>query len=162
MITNYLSPVSFKVVIDRLPNVEFFTQRVTVPSVSAQVVQVASPIHNLYNTPDRVEFAELDLSFIIDENMNNYDEIFRWMQGMGSPESTDQFKALEAGKDGTRSDISILIENSSRNANIRFNFTDCFPISLSPIQLDVTGTDVIYPECNVIFRYNIMDFEKIS
>lgn len=162
MITNYLSPVSFKVAIDRLPNVEFFTQRVSIPSVSSSQVLTPSPIHNLYNTPDRIEFAELDLSFIIDESMDNYNEIFRWMQGIGSPESTDQYKNLKNSKDDTRSDISIIVENSSRNANLRFFFTDCFPIALSPVQLDVTGTDIIYPECNVTFRYNIMDFEKIS
>lgn len=162
MITNYLSPVSFKIVIDRLPNVEFFTQRVSIPSVSAAGVPTTSPLHTLYNTPDRIEFAELDLSFIVDEDMKNYNEIFNWMQGLGSPQNSDQRKALEASKDGPRSDVAILIENSSRNSNIKFTFTDCFPVALSGVQLDVTGSDIIYPECNVTFRYNIMDFEKIS
>lgn len=162
MITNYLSPVSFKIAIDRLPNVEFFTQRVNIPSVSAAGVPTSSPLHTLYNTPDRVEFAELDLSFIVDENMHNYNEIFSWMQGLGSPETSDQRKDLEENKYGTRSDIAVLIENSNRNANLKFTFTDCFPVALSGVSLDVTGTDIIYPECSVTFRYNIMTFEKIS
>lgn len=161
MITNYLSPVSFKVIVERLPNTEFFTQRVTIPSVSTAGVLTPSPIHNLYQTPDRVEFAELDVSFIVDEDMQNYREIFEWMQGLGSPESSNQRKSLEENKYSTTSDISVLIENSSRNSNIRFNFTDCFPIALSGVNLDVTGTDIIYPECNVTFRYNVMTFEKL-
>lgn len=162
MITNYLSPVSFKVVVERLPNVEFFTQRVNIPGINAAGVVQPSPIHNLYNTPDRIEFGELDLTFIIDENMENYREIFNWMQGLGSPESSNQRSILEKSKHGSTSDISVLIENSSRNSNIRFSFTDCFPIAVSSIPLDVTTQDVIYPECNVTFRYNLMDFEKIS
>lgn len=161
MITNYLSPVSFKVAIDRIPNVEFFTQRVAIPNVSMQGATQASPLYNLYNVPDRIEFAELDLSFIVDENMENYKEIFDWMKGLANP--TDLTKRnLEDTKHGQVSDISVIVENSNRNGNIEFTFTDCFPLSLSPVQLDVTGTDIIYPECNVIFRYNLMDFKKIS
>ena len=162
MITNYLSPVSFKIVIDRLPNVEFFTQKVNIPALSMSAPQQLSPIHNIYKTPDRLEYSELDLSFIVDENMLNYEEILRWMEGMGTPQSTDQRAALQASKYGEVSDISIVIENSARNGNLKFTFTECFPTSLGGLGLDVTGTDVFYPECNVSFRYTNMVFEKIS
>lgn len=162
MITNYLSPISFKIVVDRLPNVEFFTQRVQIPGLSMTPPQQVSPIHNIYRTPDRLEYPDLDLSFIVDENANNYEEILRWMEGMGTPETTESRKALQKSKYGETSDISIIIENSSRNPHLKFTFTECFPIALSGIQLDVTGGDVIYPECNVSMRYTNMRFEKIS
>ena len=162
MITNYLSPISFKVVVDKLPNVEFFTQRVNIPGLSMTPAQQISPIHNIYKTPDRLDYAELDLSFIIDENMKNYEEILRWMEGMGTPQSSEQRAALQASKYGEVTDISIVIENSARNGNLKFTFTDCFPTSLSGVALDVTGSDVIYPECSITFRYTNMVFEKIS
>ena len=162
MITNFLSPISFKIIIERLPNVEFFTQRVTIPSLSMGQPQQVSPIHNIYRTPDRVEYSDLDVSFIVDENMANYTEILRWMEGMGTPESSKQRAVLESSKFGTRSDVSILIENSSRNANIKYTFTEAFPIALSGLSLDVTATDIQYPEVNVTFRYTNMFFEKIS
>ena len=162
MITNYLSPISFTVTIERLPNVEFFTQRTSIPGINNVPVERPSPIHRLYNTPDRVEFTELDLSFIVDEQMQNYIEIFDWMVGMGSPDSTDQFKDLEKSKYGLTSDITIIIHNSNRNPNIKVTYLDCFPTSLSPINLDVTGSDVVYPECSVSFRYNSFKIEKFS
>lgn len=162
MITNYLSPVGFKVVIDRIPNVEFFTQRVAIPSVNMVGSTQASPLANIYNVPDRMEFAEFDLTFILDENAQNYKEIFDWMQGLASPQDMKTRKALSKGKDGNVSDISVLVENSSRNSNLRFKFTDCFPVGLSTIALDATATDIIYPEVSATFRYTIMDFEKIS
>jgi hypothetical protein len=162
MITNYLSPVSFVAVIERLPNVEFFTQRFTIPSVSATPPVQVSPIHNIYKTPDRLEYSDLDLSFIIDEHMNNYQEILRWMEGIGTPESTDQFDTLQRGKFGITSDITVIVKNSARNPEKKFTFTECFPTSLSPVQLDVTGSDVIYPECVVTFRYTNMKMENIS
>ena len=162
MITNYLSPVSFKIIIDRLPNVEFFTQRVNLPQLSMAAPAQVSPIHAIYQTPDRIEYSELDLSFIVDENMSNYEEILRWMEGMGTPETSNQRLNLDKSKYGARSDITIMIENSSRNPNLKFTFTECFPTSLSGVPLDVTSSDVTYPECSVTFRYTNMTFEKIS
>ena len=162
MITNYLSPVSFLVVIQRLPNTEFYTQRVAIPGVSMTAPVQVSPIHNIYKTGDRLEYGELELSFIVDENMNNYKEILTWMEGMGSPNSTDQRLNLQKSAYGEVSDITIIIQNSSRNVNLKFTFTDCMPINLGGVQLDVTGSDVIYPECSVTFRYTNMSFEKIG
>lgn len=162
MITNYLSPVSFKIIIDRLPNVEFFTQRVNLPQLSMAAPSQVSPIHAIYQTPDRIEYSELDLSFIVDEHMSNYEEILRWMEGMGTPETSNQRLNLDKSKYGARSDITIMIENSSRNPNLKFTFTECFPTSLSSVPLDVTSSDVTYPECSVTFRYTNMTFEKIG
>ena len=162
MITNYLSPVSFKIIVDRMPNVEFFTQRASIPGLSMGAPEQLSPLHRIYKTPDRIEYAELDLSFIVDENMDNYREILSWMEGMGTPESSDQRAALQSSKYGVVSDISIIIENSARKPNLKFTFTECFPIALSGVQLDVTGSDVVYPECSVTMRYTNMRFEKIS
>lgn len=162
MITNYLSPVSFKIIVDRMPNVEFFTQRASIPGLSMGAPEQLSPLHRIYKTPDRIEYAELELSFIVDENMDNYREILSWMEGMGTPESSDQRAALQSSKYGVVSDISIIIENSARKPNLKFTFTECFPIALSGVQLDVTGSDVVYPECSVTMRYTNMRFEKIS
>lgn len=94
--------------------------------------------------------------------MNNYTEILNWMEGLGSPESTDQYKKIATGKYGTTSDITIIVENSARNSNIKFKFTDCFPISVSGVNLDVTQSDVFYPEASVSVRYTNMTIEKLS
>lgn len=160
MITNFLSPVSFKVIIDRIPNVEFYTQRVAIPSLSMGGAEQLSPLNRIYQTGDRIEYAELDLSFIIDEDMNNYNEILSWMEGLGTPQNLQQRAALEKSKYGHVSDITILIENSNRRPNLKFTFTECFPIALSGVNLDVTASDVIYPECSATIRYTNMTFEK--
>lgn len=162
MITNYLSPVSFKIAIKRLPNIEFFTQRVQIPSLSMTSPVLPSPLLNIYQTPDRIEYSELDVSFIVNEDMSNYEEILKWLEGMGAPQSSNQRLNLENSIYGLKSDISIIIENSSRNPNIEFTFTECFPTTLSGISLDVTATDISYPECTVTFRYTNMSFKKIG
>ena len=162
MQTNYLDPTSFKVAVSRLPNVEFFTRRTIIPGVTMSPVARPSPIRNLYETADRLEYAELDLSFVVDENMANYQEILYWMESLGKSETTDQFARLEKADEGIVSDVTIIVENSSKNPNMLFTFTDCFPTILSPLSLDITQQDIVYPEATVTMRHNGFKLPQVS
>jgi hypothetical protein len=156
-INNYLTPTSFSVIIDRLPNVEFFTQKVNIPSLAAGSVQQLTPLNPIYHPKTELAYADLDVTFIVDEKMLNYKEIYYWIVQNSSPETTDNYKESEA-----RSDVSVIINNSHRNANQKFTFKDCFPTDLSPLSLDITGTDIIYPEVTATFRYTTFDIEDVS
>lgn len=154
MITNYLSPLEFIVSVKRMPNVQFFTQRASIPSLSINPIERPTPFKPLHETGDRLTYGELNLSFIIDEKMSNYLEVFNWMHGIAFPEKFDQYKDLEDSEFGVRSDITLLVMNSHKNPNIEVIFKDCFPVGLGEVSLDTTNTDVIYPEASVTFIYN--------
>lgn len=154
MITNYLSPLEFEVTVKRLPNVEFFTQRVSVPGISAQAATMPTPFNMTYFTPDKLNYDQLILQFIVDEKMNNYMEVFNWIVGITFPQNYNQFKTVNESKEGLFSDISIIIKNSSKNPSIVIDFINCHPISLSDVQLDTTAPDVVYPEAAVTFQYD--------
>ncbi|HAW03447.1 MAG TPA: hypothetical protein DCW83_02100 [Saprospirales bacterium] len=162
MNTNFLSPIGFTVNVKRLPNVEFYTQRMQVPGVSAGAAETPNPLSTLYNTPDKLLYQELDLSFIVDENMANYFECLDWIEAITSPVELAQFGRLAKTDDGIVSDISITILNSHKNPNISFTFLNCFPVSLSQITLDVTQSDIQYPEASMVFRYDRFTHTKIG
>jgi hypothetical protein len=162
MITNYLSPLEFIVTVKRLPNVQFFTQRTSIPSISVSPIEHPTPFKPTYETGDRLNYADLNLSFIVDENMANYIEIFNWIKGYSFPENFDQYKTLASSQNGLKSDIAIQILNSSKNPCAIIEYRDCFPTDLSEINLDTTQTDVVYPEANVTFRYNYFDVTALS
>ena len=162
MNTNYLSPIGFTVAVSRLPHVEFFTQKAFIPGVTLEAPQLANPMGNLFVAGDRLAHQDLDLSFLADENMTNYMECYNWMHALSSPEKFDDYAPLEKGVEGLTSDISIMILNSNKNMNIIFNFINCTPVSLSAVNLDVTGTDVFYPEVNMSFRYDRYTFQKVA
>ena len=161
MITNYLSPASFTISIARLPNVEFFAQTLTIPSIQTSPVEVANPLKALYATGDRLAYGDLDLSFVIDEDMENYLEILRWLEGIGTPASSDQYKSLAASKDGITSDIRVIVQNSHKNPNMEFIFTDAFPTSMGSVELDITQSEIVYPKAIVSFRYNNFKVNKL-
>lgn len=161
MITNYLSPTSFQVTVGRMPNVEFFVQRANIPALTMNPVSLSSPLNNYFQTPDRISYSDFDLSFVIDENMDNYLEIIAWMEGLGTPQTSDQYKDLEASDDGTVSDITLVIHNSHKNPGHRVVYKNAFPISISSVALNIVQQDIVYPEVTVTFRYDDFTVEKI-
>lgn len=157
MITNYFSPLEFQVNIKRLPNVEFFVQRTTIPGVSGTPAIMPTPFNKLSITPDKLQYTPLELSFILDENMANYIEILNWIKGNTFPERYTQYKELSQSSDGVESDITIIVLNSHKNPIIRINFTNCAPISLSDVLLDTTSPDISYPTATATFSYDYFD-----
>lgn len=161
MITNYLSTGGFDIKVSRLPNVEFFSQKLLLPGVTANSVETQTPLRAYYSVPDHLRFADFDLSFIIDENMENYQEIFNWLRGMATPDNLNQYKTLEASKEGLVSDVTVLLLNSHKNPNIKFTFQNAFPIGLTPVSLDMSQQDVQYAEATVTMRYDAFTIEKL-
>lgn len=161
MITNYLSPVGFKINVKRLPNVEFFTQRVLTPGVSTSSPETGTPLSNIYSVGDRLLYQELDLSFIVDESMENYSECLKWLESTTSPETLNQYKSLAASEEGISSDVSITILNSHKNPNVIFTFLNCIPTALTGVSLDATAEDVVYPEVSLTLRYDRFTFTSL-
>lgn len=154
---NYLSPIEFQLTIKRMPNIEFYVQKASIPSITASAVEKQTPLNRLYEQGDQIDYGEFNVSFTIDEKMSNYLEVYYWLLGYSAPQNTDQYKNLKENEYGLKSDISLLIVNSSKNPNIDVKFYDCFPLNLSEVPLDTTTNDVVYPEANVSFRYNYFD-----
>ncbi len=161
MITNYMSPLEFRVIIQRLPNVEFFIQRAAIPGISGQPVVTQTPFNPIFSTPDKLTYSNLDLTFIIDENMQNYLEIYNWLTGIAFPRNFNEFKQIQESPEGLESDITIQILNSHKNLNLEAKFINCFPVSLSDVVLDTTQQDIVYPEATASFQYQSFSIQKI-
>ena len=161
MINNYLSTGGFDIKIARLPNVEFFSQKLLLPGVTANAVETQTPLRAFYNVPDHLRYADFDLSFIIDENMQNYREIYEWLKGIGTPDNLSQYDKLNESQEGLVSDVTVLLLNSHKNPNISFTFQNAFPIGLTPVSMDITSQDVVYAEATVTMRYDAFTIENL-
>lgn len=161
-ITNYLSPLEFELSIKRLPAVEFFVQRASIPGINMSFATQPAPFNNVFHSPDKLEYQELSITFIIDEKAHNYIEIFDWMHGLAFPQEYTQYRQLRDSREGLYSDIVLNIKNSAKKPNLRLQFLNAFPISLSEVMLDTTQPDIIYPEATVTFKYDSFKFIKNS
>ena len=163
---NQLNVLSFDVSFSRLPAVQYFCQRISLPTVVLGETNEPTPFLNLPIEGDTLTFEALSLSFIVDEDLQNYREIYNWLTALGFPRDYGQFAALEEPSSGTEetkySDLTIVLHTNKSNPNYRIRFTDCFPTSLSSIQFDATptGMDPIVVDATFNFR-GMFDIEKI-
>lgn len=157
---NILSPLGYKFVISRLPNVVYFCQSVAIPGISLGDIRTGTPFVDLNYAGDHINFGDLTIIFKIDEDMENYREIFNWIVGLGFPEGFEQYSALKATErdnGGIRSDASLIITSSTMNENLEVYFRDIFPKALNGLSFDSRLGDVGYLTASVTF--SIRDFE---
>ena len=166
--TNFLSPLGAKFSIKKLPTVNFFVQGVAIPSMIVGELPVGTPFSAKIQMPgDLVTFGDLVLTFRVDENMDNYLEIYNWMRAITRIDNfeTDSTAWGNAGTfdmtkdDNVYSDATLTVLNSAMNPNRFVKFTDCYPTSLSDVPFNTTLADVDYVECTATFKFRKFDIE---
>ncbi len=161
---NILGDNNFHFEIQELPNVSLFAQNFAVPGVAMGRALV--PTSNIdYNVPgDKVEFEDLVITFMVDEYMKNFIEVYNWMVALGFPESTDQFKKMKDNYTPftEKSDIILTITTNKFNPHTRIHFVDCFPTDLNPIDFTNIDTTVTPLQSTVMFDYSYYYFVPIN
>jgi hypothetical protein len=169
---NFLSPTGFKFTLSREPKVSFFCNQANIPDLNLGVAIQPTYTKMLPTPGDIIEFGDLSLRFLVDENLENFMCIQNWIRGLGFPEDIKQFAELEkkgfyntnypkSGQD-IYSDGTLQILTSSQIPNFQIIFEDLFPYSLSTLTFDATSTDVQYFTAEASFKYtiyNIVDLE---
>lgn len=148
---NFANPSSFRLVIDNLkyPNAQYTVQLASIPDMSVDGPAFNTPKRNILASADKVVYAPLQLTFIVDENFTNYKEIHDWMFGMVGQNDLDQRK--------TR-DLTLIIYNSSNNVVQEIQFSDAHPTSLSSLPFEVTTESVNYLQAVAEFNYSYYKF----
>jgi len=179
---NFQTPLNFNFSVDRLPDFNFFVQKVTLPTVALSPATNAgtNPFVRVNWTGDHMRFGELVVEFKVDEEMRNWYEIFSWMQAISFPESQAQFGALYRGQlknlDGELPKIpnnrpgiqkvfgqaTLMVNSSKNNPHLSISFVDIHPVALSEVQFDSTNTDTPHISSRVNFRYDYFTVEKVK
>ena len=156
---NFLSPLGFKFFIKKTPNINWFVQAVNLPTIALPDTTIFTPFINIPVPGDRVQFSNLEVTFRVDEDMQNYMEIYDWLISAGFPETFDQYKGPGPGSTNKFnqkdiiSDATLLVHDSKMNPKIEVTFKDMFPISLTELKFDTTMSDVNYIQSTVTFKY---------
>jgi hypothetical protein len=157
-----MSPLGFDFTIARFPKVSFFANTASLPQISLGGAEQSNYLKQLMHPGDRVEYGELPVQFLVDEDMINYTLIHNWMVGLGFPESCQQFLEQTTDNTGDRdfelqySDASLRILNSNYNTISQLKFWSIFPTSLSSLDFTTSDTDVNYFTANVTFSFLYM------
>ena len=145
---------------------EFWCQKFPIPGVELGVVDVPTPFITLQVPGEHMKFDDLEIVFKINDNLDNYLELFNWITGLGNPNSFDEFKTLSANPIasglGITCDITVLITDAKRNMNLEIVFVDAFITALSGITFDTTLEDITYINAAARFNYRRFYINKIA
>ena len=168
---NFLSPTGFKFALKRSPGVAFFCNQANIPSLDLGVAEQPSYLKDIPIPGDKMQFGDLNLRFLVDEDLVNFMEIQNWMRGLGFPESLAEFNDLKneailgpMGKstEDVYSDGTLQILSSNLIPKFQVVFNDLFPYSLSTVTFDATDTDIEYFTADVGFKYTLYQITDLS
>ena len=89
---DYLRPNGFKFQIHNIPNVSYFCQAANIPEINLPNAIQPNPLVDIPHPGEKLEFGQLIIRFLIQEDMANYKELYDWLIGLGFPESHKQYK----------------------------------------------------------------------
>ena len=183
---DYASPIQFRFKMTKLPTVEFFVQTANIPGITLGDTTMPTPLKEISMPGDKLTYQTLEVSFLVDENLNNYKEIHDWITGLGFPQDHKQFKTLQgtgadrfpgttsstaargtsipqpADEGGIYSDATLTVLNSKNIAKTEIRFQNVFPISLGSLSYDIKASDVDYLQVSASFNYMYYDIVQIS
>ena len=184
---DYASPTQFKFSILKLPKVEYFCTAVNIPGIELSGASQATSLKDIPIPGNKLTYEPLQMRFIVDENLENFQEIHGWLVGLGYPRDHSEFQNLlasgtdrfpgrgtavktEPGKDrnatadtgGTYSDATLTVLTSKNNAQLEIRFRDVYPTGLTGLQYDQQANDVDYLTATVAFQYLVYDFASVG
>jgi len=184
---DYASPTQFKFSILKLPKVEYFCTSVNIPGINLGDATQATSLKNIPLPGDKLTYEPLQMTFLVDENLENFQEIHGWLVGLGFPRDHSEFQNLltsgtdrfpsrtssqstEPGKvkyaaadtGGTFSDATLTVLSSKNNAQVEVRFRDVYPTGLTGLQYNQQAADVDYLTATVSFSYLVYDFASVG
>ena len=144
-----LTPTGFRLTINaqKFSMLEYFCVGVSLPSINAN--SVSTPFRNMQAAigGDTIEYGSLSLTFIVDEELKNYLEIYNWIL-------KNSHEELEYA------DMTLSILTNQNNTNKQIQFLDAIPTSLADLQFNAQDTAIDYVTCAVDFDYTTFKFVR--
>lgn len=103
-------------------------------------------IRHPYNKSN-VDLSQLQLTFFVSENLENYNNFFNWMRLIryGNPDT-------ELLRRNTIKKINIITLDNQKREKTRIYFTNCFLLSLSSLSLTFGNSEQVEFTCNFSFE----------
>ena len=177
---DYASPTQFKFSINQLPKVEFFTVSANIPDLTLADVVIPTPFKPIPVLGQNLTYGNLNITFIVDEFLENYRELHEWLTGIGFPKDRKQFSEFrsntanrgtasptpvaDVGKVGKSipdasmfSDATLTILSNKNNPIVEVRFANMYPVSLGALEFTQQAGDVEYLTVQADFTYQLYE-----
>ena len=185
---DYATGTQWRLAFNRLPKTTWFCTAANVPGITLGEATYPTPMADMFVAGDKLTFETLNITFLVDEELQNYRELWEWIVAMGAPVSHSQWTTGLTKGDGLTttfsavgtddninprqkststeknlySDATLIVYNSKNMPKVNVKFKDMFPTSLSALEYSQDLTDVEYFKASATFRYLYYEFETSS
>lgn len=174
---NFQSELHFDFQIQKLPTVPLFVQSVNLPGIFTEAPQTGTQFVPIKHVGDTLFFQDLMVTLRLDEGMETWFEMFKWLSGLTRVESYKQFVELvndqgksldglkklfkskepEVGGKGyknLKSTASLTISDANHIKYIEIIFVQLHPTSMGGLTFRTDESGVGFITFDVNFTYN--------
>jgi hypothetical protein len=160
--TNALQNHAYQLVLPRFPLVEYFSNSFVLPQIALPNATVATPFTDLPIAGDKPVFAPMQFSFLVNEDMSNYEQIQEWIFSIGFADSYDSFtnysnKGDRIEKLGEQ-DAKVIVLSSKGNPVRTITFYDAIPVALSGVNFTTQDAETSFVTASVTMAYSVYEF----
>lgn len=159
---NLLQNNGFQFILQKIPQTVFRVVSIDVPTISIPPAPSGGyPGATQYLAGNTVEFAEINMDFLVDEDLKNYEEIYRWITQQKFEDRNQTRRNVDLEK-ALYSDGTLITMDNSSNPHRVFSFKSMHPVSLGNIHFDTSITQPDPITCQVTFRYAYFVMEPMD
>lgn len=155
---NFSQQNRFEMVFSVLPNITYTLNEVNLPGLNINNPTVSTVFNTVAYGADSASFDQLNVNFLVQEDMLNYFEIHDWMRAISFPDSFIDRNDLERFE-GVESYGFLTINNSYNRPIYRFHFKDIMPNTLTGLNLSASNAEEIF--ASATFNYTIYHRENV-
>lgn len=161
--TDLLQPSKFILAFNRLPTVQYFCQEANLPGASLGFAEFNTPLVDVPIVGNKLNYNEFTVKFMIDEQINSWNELYKWMLAIASPKGLEErsyYNSLQNANTtypSLYSDANMTIMSALNNPLIRINFHRMFPVQLTDIDFDTQQSSDTILTASATFRYEYFE-----
>jgi len=157
---NQLTNNKFRFVLTRCPTVSYFCQRGNVPSLGfGTAIQSNSTGITIKRPGTSYVYEDLQVGFVVDENMKNWLELHNWIKDLGISYQGSA-EVLAEGK--KVSSAFMFIMNSAYKPILVIKYKNVYPTFLSGIEFDSSLPDTDPVIATATFAYTHYEIEVFT
>ena len=107
-VLDYASQTQWRLAFNRVPKTTWFCTTANVPGITLGEAQYPTPMSDMFIAGDKLTFDTLNITFIVDEELQNYRELWEWITGIGSPVKHTQWSDVLSKGDGLTTTFSAI------------------------------------------------------
>lgn len=149
--TNPLQPTKFSITFPGVTDTVYFCQQINLPGASVKEVVQPTPNIDLFKPGTRISYENLEMTFLVNEELTAWTEIYNWLQDNG----TGNYR-----KSGAQAILTIY--SNLNNPKIRVKYINVFPTSLTGLDFDTQLSADKHLSATATFRFDQFEIENLN